>query len=159
MTFLLWALGVVLVVVGIAGIVLPALPGHVLIAAGLILAAWAEGFTRVGVWPLIAIGVLAAASYFIDAAAAALGAGRRGASTRAMIGAGLGTVAGLFLGLPGLILGPFAGAVLGELTVNRELARAGRIGLSAWIGFLLGTVVKVGVAFLMIAIFLAALVL
>jgi uncharacterized protein YqgC (DUF456 family) len=159
MTFLLWALGVVLVLVGIAGIVLPAVPGHVLIAGGLVLAAWAEGFTRVGPWPLVAIGVLAAASYFIDMAAAALGAGRSGASVRAMIGAGLGTIAGLFFGIPGLLLGPFVGAVLGELTVNRELARAGRIGLSAWIGFLLGTVVKVGVAFLMIAIFLAALVL
>jgi hypothetical protein len=159
MTVLLWALGVVLVIVGLAGIVLPALPGHVLIAGGLVLAAWAEGFTRVGPWPLVTIGVLAAASYGIDMAAAALGAGRSGASPRAMVGAGLGTIAGVFFGIPGLLLGPFAGAVLGELTVNRELARAGRIGLSAWIGFLLGTVVKVGVAFLMIAIFLAAVVL
>lgn len=156
MTILLWVLGMALVVVGLAGIVLPALPGHVLILAGLILAAWADHFTRVGARTLTVIGIIAAASYLVDFAGAALGAKHLGASPRAMLGAGLGTVAGLFFGLPGIIIGPFVGAVIGELTVVGDIRRAGKAGVAAWIGFAIGTAVKVGLAFLMIAIFIAA---
>ena len=156
MTLLLWVLAVVLVAVGLAGIVLPALPGTILIFAGLLLAAWADGFARVGTGTLVLLGVIAAASYAVDFVAAALGAKHLGASPRAMTGAALGTLLGLFLGLPGLILGPFVGAVLGELSVHRDLGRAGRAGVAAWIGFAIGTAVKVALAFSMVAIFLAA---
>lgn len=156
MTILLWTLAVVVIAVGLIGIVMPALPGTWLIFGGLVLAAWADGFARVGVWTLAVIGVIAAASYFVDFAAAALGARKLGASTRAMAGAALGTLAGLFFGLPGLIVGPFVGAVIGELTTHRDWKRAGRAGVAAWIGFAIGTAVKVGLAFAMIAIFAAA---
>lgn len=156
MSILLWTAAIVLVAVGMAGILLPALPGTVLIFAGLLLAAWADGFTRVGVVTLVVIGVIGAASYGVDFAAAALGAKRLGASPRAMFGAAAGTVLGLFFGLPGLIIGPFVGAVLGELSAHRDLVRAGRAGVAAWIGFAIGAVVKVGLAFLMLAIFAAA---
>ncbi|MBI3050024.1 MAG: DUF456 domain-containing protein [Acidobacteria bacterium] len=156
MTILLWVLAVVLIGIGLAGIVFPALPGTVLIFAGLLLAAWADGFMRVGAVTLVVLGLLTVASYGIDLAAAALGAGRFGASRRAMAGAALGTALGLVLGLPGLIVGPFVGAVLGELSTTRDLARAVGIGAGAWIGFIIGVGVKVGVAFLMIGIFLAA---
>jgi uncharacterized protein YqgC (DUF456 family) len=159
MTALLWVLGTLLVLVGLAGIILPALPGTILIFAGLVLAAWADGFTRVGPGTLVLIGVIAAASYGVDFVAAAAGVKRLGASPRAMVGAGLGTLLGLFFGLPGLVVGPFLGAVVGELSANRDLARAGRAGLAAWIGFAIGAVVKVALAFSMIAIFVAALVL
>ena len=158
MSILLWVAGVALVLVGLAGIILPALPGHVLILAGLVLAAWADGFTRVGVWTLVIIALIAAGSYLVDFAGAALGAKKLGASSRAMVGAGLGTIAGLFFGLPGIILGPFAGAVIGELTVKQDLRQAGKAGVAAWIGFAVGTAVKVGMAFLMIGIFAGALV-
>jgi uncharacterized protein YqgC (DUF456 family) len=60
--------------------------------------------------------------------------------------------------LPGIIIGPFVGAVIGELTVHRDFAKVGKAGLAAWIGFLIGMAVKVGIAFLMIGIFLLALV-
>jgi uncharacterized protein YqgC (DUF456 family) len=156
MTVLLWVVGGILVAVGLVGILLPALPGHVLIFAGLLLAAWAENFTRVGIGTLVLIGVIGAASYGVDLVAAAFGTRRLGASRRAMVGAGLGTIAGLFFGIPGIIFGPFVGAVVGELTAHRDLARAGKAGVAAWIGFAIGTAVKVGIAFLMIAIFLAA---
>ena len=158
MSILLWVAGVALVLVGLAGIILPALPGHILILAGLVLAAWADGFTRVGVWTLVMIALIAAGSYLVDFAGAALGAKKLGASSRAMVGAGLGTIAGLFFGLPGIILGPFAGAVIGELTVKQDLRQAGKAGVAAWIGFAVGTAVKVGMAFLMIGIFAGALV-
>jgi uncharacterized protein YqgC (DUF456 family) len=154
----LWILCALMVIVGLVGVVMPALPGHMLILAGLILGAWADGFSHVGVWTLVVIGVIAAASYGVDFVAVALGAKRLGASTRAMSGAALGTLFGLFMGLPGVIIGPLLGAMIGELTVHRDVTRAGKAGVAAWIGFAIGTAVKVGLAFLMIAIFLAALV-
>lgn len=135
---------------------LPALPGTMLIFAGLLLAAWADGFARVGVWTLVVIGLVAAASYTVDLVAAALGTKTIGASRRAMLGAALGTVAGLIFGLPGLIVGPFVGAVLGELTVHGNWKRAGSAGIAAWIGFAVGSAVKLGLAFVMVGIFLAA---
>ena len=156
MTALLWVLATLLIVVGFAGIVVPALPGTILVYAGLLLAAWADGFERVGVVTLVVLGVLAAVSYGVDFIAAAVGAQRLGASRRAVIGAGLGTLAGVFFGIPGLILGPFAGAVAGELTVDRDVKRAGRAGLAAWIGFVVGMGVKIGLAVGMVAIFLVA---
>ena len=156
MTTLLWVLAILLIVVGFVGIVIPALPGTVLIFGGLLLAAWTDGFQRVGIVTLVVLGVLAAVSYAIDFIAAAMGAQRLGASRRAVFGAGLGTLGGLFFGIPGLILGPFVGAVAGELTVDRDLKRAGRAGLAAWIGFVIGMGVKIGLAVGMVAIFLVA---
>jgi uncharacterized protein len=156
MSVLLWIAGVALVIVGIAGIVFPALPGTVLIFAGLLLAAWANDFTRVGPWTLVVIGVIGAASYFVDVVAAALGARRVGASRSAIAGAALGTLLGIPFGLPGVFLGPLVGAVLGELSVHRQFGRAAGVGMAAWIGFLIGTVVKVALAFLMIGIFAVA---
>jgi uncharacterized protein len=156
MTLLIWTAAVILVVVGLIGVVLPALPGTVLIFAGLLLAAWADGFARVSIPTIVVIGIIGAASYGVDFAAAALGAKKLGASKRAMAGAAIGTVLGLFLGLPGLIIGPFVGAVLGELSVERDWKKAGRAGLAAWIGFAIGTAVKVGIAFAMLGIFVAA---
>src|SRR5687767_15834465 len=159
MTILLWTLAVALIAIGLVGVVLPAVPGTILIFAGLLLGAWADGFTRVGAGTLVVVGLLAAASYGIDFAAAALGAKRLGASRRAMAGAALGTLFGVFFGLPGLVLGPFVGAVAGELTMNRDWKQAGKAGVAAWIGFAIGTAVKVGMAFAMIGLFAAALLL
>ena len=156
MAVLLWIVGVALVVIGIAGIVFPALPGTVLIFAGLLMTAWANDFTRVGPWTLVVIALIGAASYAVDFVAAALGARHVGASRSAVAGAALGTLLGIPFGLPGVLLGPLVGAVLGELSVNRELGRAAGVGLAAWIGFLIGTVVKVSLAFLMIGIYLIA---
>ena len=157
MFLLLWTLGVALVVVGLAGIVFPALPGTVLIFVGLVVAASADDFTRVGAWTLTLIGVIGAASYAVDFVAGALGARHAGASPRAVAGAALGTLLGLPLGLPGVIFGPLAGALAGEWSAHRDLRRAGRVGMAAWIGFLIGTAVKVALAFSMIAIFALAL--
>ena len=145
-----------MVAIGLAGIVLPALPGHMLILGGLIVAAWADGFRHVSGWTLGVIAVIALASYGIDFVSAAVSTKKLGASRRAMAGAAIGTLGGLFFGLPGLIAGPFVGAVIGELTETRDIRQAGRAGLAATIGFAIGTAVKVAFAFLMIAIFAAA---
>ena len=153
---MIWALAVVLVVVGLVGVVLPALPGTILIFAGLLLAAWADGFMRVGVVTIVVLGFLTIATHFVDVVTMALGMKRLGATRRAAAGAAIGSVAGLFFGLPGLIIGPFAGAIIGELTAHRDLRRAGRAGIAAWLGFLAGTIVKIALAFAMVGIFLTA---
>ena len=156
MTILLWTIAVAMVVIGLAGIVLPALPGHLLILAGLVLAAWADGFRHVSGWTLGVIAFVAIASFGVDFVAAAVSTKKLGASPRAMAGAALGTLGGFFFGLPGLIAGPFVGAVIGELTATKDMRQAGRAGVAATIGFAIGTAVKVAFAFVMIAIFAAA---
>jgi uncharacterized protein YqgC (DUF456 family) len=156
MTVVAWILAGAMVVIGLVGIVVPALPGHMLILGGLVLAAWADGFTHVSGWTLGVIAVVAIASYGIDFVSAAVSTKKLGASGRAMAGAALGTLGGFFFGLPGLIAGPFVGAVVGELTATKDLRQAGRAGLAATIGFAIGTAVKVAFAFVMIAIFAAA---
>jgi uncharacterized protein YqgC (DUF456 family) len=150
------AIAAVIVLIGLAGTVLPVLPGIAFVFGGLVLAAWADGFVRVGGVTLAILGLLTAAAIAIDFAASAFGARKFGASSRAVIGAGLGALVGIFFGLPGLLLGPFVGAVVGELSANRELRQAGKAGLGTWIGLLLGSVAKVALAFLMVGVFAAA---
>lgn len=154
MTVLLWLLAAALVVVGLAGIVFPALPGTVLIFVGLVVAASVDGFVRVGAWTLTLIGLIGLASYAVDFVAGALGANRVGASKRAVVGAALGTFLGLPLGLPGVVFGPLIGALAGEFSAHRDWRRAGHVGMAAWIGFLIGTALKIAMAFSMIAIFI-----
>jgi uncharacterized protein YqgC (DUF456 family) len=149
-------LAAVLVIVGLAGIVIPGVPGPILIFAGLVIAAWTDGFTRVGPFTLVVIGLLTVTTYLIDIAVMTMGMKRLGTTKRAMVGAALGTLAGLFLGLPGLVIGPFVGAVLGELSARRDARAAARAGVLAWVGYLAGTSAKVALAFAMVGIFLAA---
>jgi hypothetical protein len=151
---LLWILAVLLVSAGLDGLVLPALPGAPLLFLGLVVAAWAEDFAYVGGGTIVLLAVLAALTYAADFVAGALGARRFGASPRAATGALLGGLVGLFFGLPGILLGPFAGAVIGELTLRRDLKAAGRAGLGATFGLLLAAAAKVALALTMIGVFL-----
>ena len=156
MIALLWILALVLVGAGVAGTVLPFLPGVPLVFAGLLLAAWAGGFQAVG-WPVLAVlGVLTILSFIVEAVASSLGAKRAGATRLAVIGAALGTLVGVFFGLPGLLLGPFVGAALGQLLARGDVVDAGRVGAGAWIGFLVGSAAKLGLALLMVMIFAVA---
>ena len=151
-----WMLALLLVVVGIAGSVLPALPGVTLVFLGLLLAAWIGDFQQVGAFPLVVLGLLTLLSFVIDLAATALGAKRVGATKLAVVGAALGTLAGLFLGLPGLILGPFVGAVAGELMSHGQVQQATRAGIATWIGLLFGTLAKLALVFTMLGLFALA---
>ena len=150
---LLYLLAALLVLGGIAGSVLPALPGVPMVFAGLLVAAWAGDFTRVGVVTLVLLGLLTLASFAIDFAATALGAKRVGATKLAVIGAALGTLAGLFLGIPGLSLGPFVGAVAGELLSHGQVQQATRAGVATWVGLLFGTLAKLALVFTMLGVF------
>jgi uncharacterized protein YqgC (DUF456 family) len=151
---LLWILALALVLVGIAGLVLPALPGAPILFAGLLLAAWAEDFAHVGAATLAVLGTLALLTYAVDFLAGAFGAKKFGASRRAVVGAALGAVVGLFFGIPGVLLGPFVGAVIGELSTRSDLKSAGRAGLGATLGLALGAAAKLTLAFSMLGIFL-----
>ena len=147
-------LAALLVLVGLAGTVLPAIPGVPMLFGGLALAAWAEGFAHVSMPWLVALGVLAVLAYAVDFLAGMVGARHFGASQRAMVGAAIGAVVGLFFGLPGILAGPFLGAVIGELTAQRSLGDAGRAGLGAAIGLAMGAAAKLSLAITMVAIFL-----
>ena len=149
-----WILAVLIMIAGLVGTVVPALPGVPMVFAGLLLLAWSTGFEPIGPGTLGVLGVLTALSILIDFLAASLGAKRLGASKRAFWGATLGAVVGLFFGLPGIILGPFVGAVSAELSAGRGAVQAGRSGYGAWIGLVLGTAAKLSIAFLMLGIVL-----
>jgi uncharacterized protein len=150
----LWyLLAALLVIGGIAGAVLPALPGVPMVFAGLLVAAWADDFTRVGVLTLVLLGILTLASFAIDFTATALGARRVGATRLAVAGAAVGTFAGIFLGIPGLILGPFVGAVAGEMLSHGQVQQATRAGIATWIGLLFGTLAKLALVFTMLGVF------
>ena len=148
-----WILAALIVVSGLIGVVVPALPGIPIMLAGLVLAAWSTGFEPVGWGTIAVLAALTALSVLIDFLAAAFGAKRQGASPRAFWGATLGAVVGLFFGLIGVVLGPFIGAVAAELTSGRGAQQAGRSGYGVWIGLILGTAAKLAIAFLMLGIF------
>jgi hypothetical protein len=150
---LLWILAVGLVAVGVVGTVVPGLPGAILVLAGLALAAWIDGFARVGVATLAVLAGLTLAAYALDFVATAVGARRFGTSWWGVLGAVLGTLGGLFFGPVGLVIGPFVGAFLLELLARRDLRQAGRAGLGAWLGLVLGTAGRLGLVAAMIAVF------
>jgi uncharacterized protein YqgC (DUF456 family) len=153
MTTILWILAVLLVIVGIAGIILPALPGVVLVFIGLLLAAWAEGFQSIGWLTISLLAGLMVLALITDVLATTLGVRRVGASRWAVIGSVIGTIAGLLFGLAGIVIGPFVGAAAGEYYARRDVTQAGRAGLGTWAGIILGTAVKLALAFSMIALF------
>ena len=156
---LLLLVGALLVVAGIVGTVMPAIPGAPLVFVGLLVAAWAEGFQKVGWFTLSILALLTLLSFVVDFFAASLGTRRVGASWAALFCAAVGAIVGLFFGLPGFILGPFVGAVAGEYAARRNLRQAGKVGLGTWIGMLLGIAGKLTLVFAMVGIFLTAYVL
>ena len=149
----MFVLAGLLVFTGLAGSILPALPGVPLVFGGLLLAAWADDFPRVSWVVLVILGLMTVLSFAIDFAATAMGAKRVGASKLAIVGALIGTLGGLVLGLPGLIFGPFVGAVTGEMLTHGEMQRATRAGFATWVGLIFGTLTKLALVFTMLGIF------
>jgi uncharacterized protein YqgC (DUF456 family) len=155
---LLWLLSAALIAVGIAGTVLPALPGTVFVLGGIVLGAWIDDFSRVGWGVVAAAAVLAVIAWALDYAAGLLGARKAGASRQAIVGAALGTVAGLFMGLVGVLFMPLVGAALGEWLARRDHGQAVKVGVATWLGIMVGMVSKVVIAFVMVGLFVAALI-
>lgn len=150
----LWIGAAVLSLAGLAGMVLPALPGAPLLFAGLFCAAWAENFIFVGRWTLLTLALLAVLSYLVEFLASLVGAKRFGASRKALIGAATGGLVGLLFGVPGIILGPFIGAVAGELLELRSIGQAGLVGIGTVIGLAVGVAGKLAIGMTMLGLFL-----
>jgi hypothetical protein len=148
-----------MILVGVAGTVLPALPGVVFVFAGVVLAAWIDGFDVISPWTVGVLALLTVAAFVVDYVAQMISAKRAGATTLGLIGAALGTVAGIATGLFGLVFMPLIGAAIGEFIAHRDALRAGKVGVATWVGLLVGTVLKLAIVFTMVGIFIAALLL
>lgn len=157
MEIVLWSLAIALIAIGVVGTVMPALPGTVLVFGGMLLGAWIDRFERVGALTLTVLGVLTVLAWIVDYASGVLGARKAGASRQAIVGGVAGTLLGVFTGLWGLLFMPLVGAAIGEYLAIRDWARASHVGVSTWIGIMLGTAVKIAITFAMIGIFIVAL--
>ncbi len=129
-----------------------------LIFGGVLLAAWIGDFQRISVFTVVVLAVLAVVGIVIDYIAAAISAKRAGASKQGIVGAAIGTVAGIFTGLWGLLFMPLMGAAIGEFIAHKDAFRAGKVGAATWFGLLIGTAIKLAIAFTMVGVFIAALV-
>jgi uncharacterized protein YqgC (DUF456 family) len=141
----------------VAGTILPALPGAILVFAGVALAAWIDDFARISGWTVVVLGVLTVIAWVIDYVAGVFGAKKAGASGLAIAGAAIGTIAGIFTGLWGLLFMPLVGAAIGEFIARKDAWNAGKVGVATWVGMLVGTIAKVAIVFLMLGVFVAAL--
>lgn len=156
--FGLWWVVFGLSVVGLAGTIIPAVPGLPLIFAACLLAAWLGHFEAIGFVKLTILGILTLIGMAVDWFAQVLGAKKTGASPYGIAGALVGTVIGLFFGLFGILFLPLIGAVIGELLAKKSLLAAGGVGLGTWLGMLVGAVVKVALGLMMIGILVSSLV-
>jgi uncharacterized protein len=145
-------LGILLLAAGLAGLILPALPGMPLVFLGAVAIAAADGFTRVGYVSLALLAVLAIAGMVLDHVAGVLGARRFGASRWGVIGSIAGLIVGLPFGLVGVVFGPALGALVLEFARDHELRRAARAGTGVLIGFVLGTIGKYAIASVMVGL-------
>jgi uncharacterized protein YqgC (DUF456 family) len=151
-----WVLAIALIVVGVAGTFLPVLPGAALVFGGMLLAAWIDGFQRVGWITLVILGLLTVLVFVIDVVASLLGAKRVGASGLALLGATIGTVVGFFFGIAGILVAPFVGAVVGEVIARGKLAPAARVGFGTWIGLAAGALAKLALVLAMVGVFVTS---
>jgi uncharacterized protein YqgC (DUF456 family) len=156
-TLLWYLLAAALILFGLAGTILPVLPGVPIVFAGMWLAAWAGDYLWIGPGTLVLLGVLAGIAVLVDLIAGVLGARRIAATGAALWGAAIGTVIGLFFGLVGLLFGPFIGALIGEVSAGGSMRRSTHVGIATWIGLLFGTLAKVALSFTMLGVFIAAL--
>lgn len=139
--------------VGLIGSVVPVLPGTPVVLVAAILHRLYFGAASVSNLFLALLALLTALSLLLDLLASALGAKKFGATRWGMVGAILGGIVGLFFALPGIILGPFVGAVLFEMWGGKEFKVAARAGAGTVIGLLLGVIGKFAICVMMIALF------
>ncbi len=143
MTSLWWILIGGLLGLGLAGCVLPFLPGTFLILAAAIVHRVVYGVDGGPGWvTLVGLGLLAGAASVVDYLSGAAGARFFGSSKAGIWGAILGGIVGLFFSLPGLIIGPIVGAIAGELLAGRKPGAAGRAGLGTALGGVAGILIR-----------------
>lgn len=156
MNVLLLLLGIAVIVSGIVSLVAPVLPGVAIIYVGVLIVAWADDFTRIGPVMLVVMLGLTLFAMVADNLATLFGARRAGASGWGVFGAGVGALAGLVFGLPGVVLGPAVGALVFEYFRNPDAKRALRAGAGGFLGFVLGVIAKAVFGFLVIGLAMLA---
>ena len=129
------------IVVGIIGSVLPVLPGVPLSYAGILLLHFTEK-VQFSIPFLILWLVLVILVQLLDYYVPIWGTRKFGGSKRGVWGCAIGMVVGLFFGPWGIVLGPFVGAIVGELSGGKQTQAAIKAGFGSFIGFLLGIVSK-----------------
>jgi len=144
----------IIMFVGLAGTILPMLPGLILIYAGFLFYGIATGWTSYGVGAMFLWGFVVLGTFVVDHIAGSVGARKYGASRYGFWGSFIGAFAGLLIAhLPGLIIGTFLGAYCGELLAGKSGYEAFRSGKGALIGLLAGTLFKLAVGVVMIGSF------
>jgi uncharacterized protein YqgC (DUF456 family) len=143
----------VLLVVGLAGSLLPILPGSPLILAAALIHALVTDFSPIGAGRLLVLAGLAVLAFVLDYVAGAVGVKKFGGSAWAVVGALLGAVIGLFFGPPGLLIGPVVGAVAGELVKSGEVEHSLKAGFGAVVGLVCGLLARFALAFTMVGLF------
>ncbi|WP_347491090.1 DUF456 domain-containing protein [Desulfoscipio sp. XC116] len=144
-------LAVLFFIVGLAGSLLPIIPGAVLIWVGMLIYGFLTKFAALNTVFFIGQALAAALVYATDYLAGVYGVKRYGGSRYAVYGSVVGTLVGIiFLGPAGIIFGPFAGAVGGELLNQRPLNNALRSGVGTLLGLLGGAIVKLAIQITMI---------
>jgi len=141
MDWLLIIFGVIFILLGIVGSIVPVLPGPPLSFIALLLLQFQE--ERSFTWKFIIIwGIVTLVVTVLDYIFPTIGTKRYGGSRWGIIGCFVGFVIGLFFGPAGIIFGPFLGALIGEIAGGKELQHAFVPALGSFIGFLVGTVLK-----------------
>lgn len=157
MDYLLLALAIILMILGIAGCLLPVLPGPPLTYLGLVVLHFTS-FTDISKNLFIILAVVAVVVTVIDYVVPIWGTRQFGGSKYGMRGATVGLIIGLFLGPVGIIIGPFIGAVVGELIFKDDIRYALKAGFGSLLGFLTGVGLKLAAALLMTFYFIRALI-
>ena len=146
-------LALLVMCVGLAGSILPGLPSTPLVLVGAVGHKLYFGPTGVAWWALVVLGAFTTVSLVVDYAASVYGAKKLGATWRGAVGAIMGGLIGLFFGLPGILIGPFAGAMLFEMAGGREWREASRAGVGATLGLLAGALGKLACCVAMMVLF------
>lgn len=150
-------LGAICLLIGTVGCVLPILPGVILAWCGL-LSAYFSHYCDIPTMLLIITGVATAVISVVDNIIPVYLTKRTGGSKAGAWGATIGLIVGIFVGPWGIILGPFAGAMVGELIHdNKDFQRALKSATGAFLGFLLGTGLKLVLSGFFIWIFIESL--
>lgn len=157
MEYLLLALAIILMILGIAGCLLPVLPGPPLTYLGLVVLHFTR-FADISRNIFIIMGIVAVVVTVIDYIVPIWGTKQFGGSKYGMRGATVGLIIGLFLGPLGIIIGPFIGAVVGELIFKDDIRYAMKAGFGSLLGFLTGVGLKLAAALLMTFYFIRALI-
>jgi len=146
-------LALLVMLCGLVGSVIPGVPGTPLVLVAAIAHRLYFGAASANNWVLGGLVALTLLSLAFDYLASMLGAKKLGATWKGILGAIVGGLVGLFFGFPGIILGPFVGALLFEMAAGREFKPAARAGFGALLGLLAGAAGKVAICIAMIGLF------